>query len=169
LNADAYMLAGNVLTAANMYAYCDGNPVNLVDPTGMDSTGIAKQLGQGIALGVLVGAVYHLLVSAVGLTNDQAKTIIIGIADTFSTMEDLITGLANFLQSIEENNKRSIWSEVWGPGELGALFGAITSIIGVASGGIFAIPALVVAAIGGAVTGYYGELIIALIVELFFS
>jgi len=35
LNADVLFIAGNPLTAANMYAYCDGNPVMFVDPSGM--------------------------------------------------------------------------------------------------------------------------------------
>ena len=35
LNADCLFIAGDALTAANMYAYCDGNPVTNVDPSGM--------------------------------------------------------------------------------------------------------------------------------------
>jgi len=35
INADALFIAGDALTGANMYAYCDGNPVMYVDPTGM--------------------------------------------------------------------------------------------------------------------------------------
>jgi len=34
-NADALFIAGNPLTASNMYAYCNGNPVMFVDPSGM--------------------------------------------------------------------------------------------------------------------------------------
>ena len=34
LNADSLFIAGDLLTATNMYAYCDGNPVMYVDPTG---------------------------------------------------------------------------------------------------------------------------------------
>ena len=48
---DVFAIAGNPLTAANMYGYCDNNPVMKVDPTGMVS------IGQGIAAigkGILV-------------------------------------------------------------------------------------------------------------------
>jgi len=50
LNADSLMIAGNALTATNMYAYCNGNPVNLADGSG--------QLGKLIkaAVGAVVGA-----------------------------------------------------------------------------------------------------------------
>ncbi|MCL1888483.1 MAG: Gfo/Idh/MocA family oxidoreductase, partial [Kiritimatiellaeota bacterium] len=34
LNADCMLVAGNALTATNMYAYCNGNPVMLTDPNG---------------------------------------------------------------------------------------------------------------------------------------
>ena len=34
LNADSLLIAGNVLTGSNMYAYCNGNPVMLADPDG---------------------------------------------------------------------------------------------------------------------------------------
>jgi len=37
INADALFIAGNPLTASNMYAYCDGNPVMYVDPSGMNA------------------------------------------------------------------------------------------------------------------------------------
>jgi len=38
INADVYFIAGDdVLNAANMYAYCNGNPVMLVDPNGTDA------------------------------------------------------------------------------------------------------------------------------------
>ena len=37
LNADCLFIAGDALTAANMYAYCDNNPVMLCDPSGMDA------------------------------------------------------------------------------------------------------------------------------------
>ena len=37
INADALFIAGDALTGSNMYAYCDGNPVMLVDPSGMDA------------------------------------------------------------------------------------------------------------------------------------
>ena len=37
LNADAMFIAGDALNASNMYAYYDGNPVMLVDPTGTAS------------------------------------------------------------------------------------------------------------------------------------
>ncbi|MCL2495246.1 MAG: RHS repeat-associated core domain-containing protein [Oscillospiraceae bacterium] len=34
LNADSLFIAGNPLTASNMYAYCGGDPVNYTDSTG---------------------------------------------------------------------------------------------------------------------------------------
>jgi len=37
LNADSLFVAGDYLTASNMYAYCDGNPVMKVDPDGMNA------------------------------------------------------------------------------------------------------------------------------------
>jgi len=37
INADCLFIAGNVLTASNMYAYCNNNPVMRVDPSGMAS------------------------------------------------------------------------------------------------------------------------------------
>ena len=38
INADAYAIAGNILTANNMYAYCNGNPVMFVDLDGKETT-----------------------------------------------------------------------------------------------------------------------------------
>ena len=35
INADSTFVAGNALTASNMYAYCNGNPVMGSDPSGM--------------------------------------------------------------------------------------------------------------------------------------
>ena len=37
MNADSLFVAGDYLTASNMYAYCNGNPVMFVDPSGMES------------------------------------------------------------------------------------------------------------------------------------
>ena len=37
INADSLFIAGDELTAANMYAYCDGNPVMYVDPSGKNA------------------------------------------------------------------------------------------------------------------------------------
>ena len=36
MNADALFIAGDSLTGANMYAYCNGNPVMYSDPSGLD-------------------------------------------------------------------------------------------------------------------------------------
>ena len=58
INADCLFIAGDHLTAANMYAYCDGNPVMYVDPSGManipifDSVALAK-----LVWGMIVAAV----------------------------------------------------------------------------------------------------------------
>jgi len=38
INVDALFVAGDSLNAANMYAYCDNNPVMKVDPSGMADT-----------------------------------------------------------------------------------------------------------------------------------
>ena len=48
LNGDRYFVAGDELTAANMYTYCNGNPVMNVDPSGTFS------VGQQFALGLLI-------------------------------------------------------------------------------------------------------------------
>ena len=37
LNADCMIIAGNVLTASNLYAYANGNPVMMVDKTGREA------------------------------------------------------------------------------------------------------------------------------------
>jgi len=49
LNADAMFIAGDALNASNMYAYCNGNPVMFVDPSGM-----ASQLGAVFAIASII-------------------------------------------------------------------------------------------------------------------
>ena len=49
LNADGLLIAGDPLTAANMYAYCNGNPVMLVDPSGMASFSWLKNIANNVA------------------------------------------------------------------------------------------------------------------------
>ena len=39
VNADALFIAGDALSGGNMYAYCEGNPVMLCDPSGMAPDG----------------------------------------------------------------------------------------------------------------------------------
>jgi len=62
LNADSLMIAGDALTATNMYAYCNGNPVNLVDYSGSLGERIAK-VANTIAGGI-VGAGAGLITGA---------------------------------------------------------------------------------------------------------
>ena len=58
LNADSLFVAGDVLTAANMYGYCDNNPIMKIDPTGTSAQ--SKQLAMAITLIALISTVYQL-------------------------------------------------------------------------------------------------------------
>jgi len=57
---DVFAIAGSPLTASNMYAYCDGNPVMKVDPTGRSTIGtvikVAMQTYGRIVLGFIAVA-----------------------------------------------------------------------------------------------------------------
>jgi len=58
INADCLFIAGNPITGSNMYGYCNGNPVMLVDPDGMSSQSVSEfwQLfGQVLSVALMVG------------------------------------------------------------------------------------------------------------------
>ena len=66
INADSLFVAEDVITGANMYAYCDGNPVMLSDPSGMAS-GWAV-IGQVLSI---VFAPFVFLIDVLGITDSN--------------------------------------------------------------------------------------------------
>jgi len=47
-SADKLFIAGNALTASNMYAYCNGNPVMWVDVSGAKAVKVLKEIGSAL-------------------------------------------------------------------------------------------------------------------------
>ena len=64
MNADALFIAGDSLTGANMYAYCNGNPVMNVDPTGESALSIIGNLI------MLVAPIIHFVIGIIDMLND---------------------------------------------------------------------------------------------------
>jgi len=54
INADVLFIAGCVLTAANMFAYCNNNPVMFIDPSGMSAEFFAGLSRTIAAFGIVV-------------------------------------------------------------------------------------------------------------------
>ena len=93
ISADAYVSTGQGLLGFNMYAYCNNNPVNLVDPSGC-LIGI-----DDIAM-VFVGSVFLLLSTTVLLDsenqlNDIADTLYASLSLSSSTVSFDLSGWHN--------------------------------------------------------------------------
>ena len=97
INADVLFIAGCVLTAVNMYAYCNGNPVMLVDPSGMS----AEQPGP-IALFILTVFAWVALLEENGLSINQITVILNEVGDLLERIgADALTATRHFLGLIE--------------------------------------------------------------------
>jgi len=70
----------DALNASNMYAYCSGNPVMRVDPSGMYDLG----LGTALTLGLLVGVAIEFQYSFLGMDMDQIEKFWLGISSSAS-------------------------------------------------------------------------------------
>ena len=78
ISADCLFVAGDELTGANMYAYCNGNPVMYCDPSGMGPE------AEGIALAFILGA-FGALLSA--LTPEILAPIVSGITGLIGSID----------------------------------------------------------------------------------
>jgi len=125
LNADCMIVAGNVLTASNMYAYANGNPVMMVDKTGREAdwidaidwgkVGFYAFVGIGIVVAFPWVAVFNIvpLMTQEDFDNiAQLVNVVVGV------LGKLLGGAVSMLGGIN-----------WG-GLLGGLFKFVAAIFG---------------------------------------
>ena len=174
MNQDKYFIAGDVvddaLTASNMYAYCNNNPVMLVDPTGMAPKSATPLDWIFFVLGV--GWIIEFFAGA-GM---QLPELFVTVSDMFSNFFQIVTD--RDFTPFEAN--LYLWGSIqkWVNGiETGLNLDSIagSGLIGLAAGGIagailflFTAPVITVPlflyavaelAIKGAITGAVGDLL----------
>ena len=91
ISADCLFVAGDAITGANMYAYCNGNPVMLVDPSGM---GVLPT--EGLTLGILLAGVVLVCTNVLGLSDSATMSILTGIGHTATAIGNILDAI-NFL------------------------------------------------------------------------
>ena len=100
ISADCLFVAGDAITGANMYAYCDNNPVMRVDPTGMKSE--LWELSAAIAIGGLMAAAFQLLYK-IALWNNKDYIPSDAEADALVQMLDFLHTIGQFIKPGYEN------------------------------------------------------------------
>ena len=84
-------IAGDVLTGSNMYAYCNGNPVMYVDPTGMGAAdGLAKQIADAWAIAAFFGSAVELFKKIFNPTENELYKFMHDLGN------DIINSMTNF-------------------------------------------------------------------------
>ncbi len=54
INADEFIHTGNAISSANMFAYCENNPISYIDSTGFASTKVMKYFGELMLLAGII-------------------------------------------------------------------------------------------------------------------
>jgi len=129
INADALFVAGNPLTGSNMYAYCDGNPVMLVDQTGMDPVymDFANSFGSildWLRTAASMAADFYLYANSWDFSNLRLiwDTIVTGINYLNNTIYNVLIGMFAF----ESNN--ATWGLLFAMGTVGDLAGYLNDL-----------------------------------------
>jgi hypothetical protein len=160
---------GDGVLGTNMYAYCQGDPVNFVDPGGRSP---AKQIGMAIVLGALVGT-FSQLVTLLDYSDEVIQAFLNPVIKNLESGKGFWTFVDDMLSAI--NILATIYVEehstLLAPEEEAALWGmggaAVTMIIAILAGGPVTIPVIVLGVILGGVGGYYESLLQQLIESLF--
>ena len=170
INADSLFVAGNELTGANMYAYCNGNPVMCCDPSGMMSIEESNKL---LALSLffifaLVPGIAMLLVRT-GFSEDGALSMIemifeqyeIGSYTFMEVFDDLLQWAADMLKFIDEKMVIPIdWDSAFASGVSNGTIMAVLSIVpSIATLGPFAPVGVLGAFISGFILNGAGDVL----------
>lgn len=106
MNADVYQDTGTGVVGTNMFAYCNNNPVSLIDPNGTNSTARKEQ-----PLGIfefLIGLLSALLFTAITYNVFQEiAQVMQEMCDTYIPIliANLNTAIANVFSSLEDDIK----------------------------------------------------------------
>jgi len=144
ISADAFWDTGDGVLGTNMYAYCHNDPVNLADPSGMASD-MAAQLGQAMAIAMLVSAAATLMHENLGMSEKQitafwlgidannilrtAETVINKVQAGYSLLYSPNGGFFNYMSFVPPSQVQDYISSV----EMEARAGAISAAGGVAA------------------------------------
>jgi len=119
INADVLFIAGCVLTAANMFAYCNNNPVMFVDPDGMAAQAGARLIAQGIALAMYVALAVQVMVG-LGASVAQAGDVLIRMSEAAGNVTQFIRSAGNLIDMLTTNGRPFLfaggtptWGEPW--------------------------------------------------------
>ena len=104
LNADSTFIAGDALTASNMYAYCDNNPVNLCDPSGMASWWVQQGL-------TTMNEIHNVVVGTyVAYLGGQGNSV---YTNSFIRLESGKKGFADLLVHNGKNGNGTMSAYIW--------------------------------------------------------
>ena len=108
INADCLFLAGDAITGANMYAYCNGNPVMGIDPTGRAGEAVMPSPSTLDAwLWLLQAGIY--LSPAAGAIAAGAATVTLVIVGLFALIG--LDFLSTFTKSAAMSQEDKMWVE----------------------------------------------------------